>query len=187
MTPRNPLEIVEFAQLVETNGTMFSNPGTFLLSSRYVQSAENWQEPTFAVSANPQCVANGQDVKERLAEAAQWNLSHETGGLGYDLPPQLKRIFVLRSGSLWTTRFQLTFPHTEYRYVQLTCKQNLLTEGDAQGRIPVLQLVGDGQVNTASSFEVCVRGAGMHEMALCVNNHADGKVEMYDMTWLVTP
>ena len=185
MAPRSPLEIVDFAQLIETNGTMFSNPGTFLLSDRYIQSNDPWQEPTFTVTADPQCVANGQDLKERLAEAAQWNLSHQTGGLGYDLPPQLKRIFILRKGPLWTTRFLITFPHSDYRFVQLTYKQNLLTEGDAQGRIPVLQLVGDTEVNISSSLEVCVRGTGMHEMALCAFNHADEKVEMYDMTWLV--
>jgi hypothetical protein len=173
--PSNPLEIIKYAKIGETTGT-------FLNSSQYLSSDLSWAASSMVLSADPVCYANATEQGIAVSDALEWNFSHLTGAVGLVVPPPLKNIIFLRSGSIWKMRLSLD-AGMAFKNVELTIAQNLGTRGDAQGTIPVIGF-STTEFAQNTTMDIIVEGNGKYDVALLMQNH-DGSSSMMHVFTMV--
>ncbi len=178
LEPRCPLEVIAWASITGLTA-QFRRSNNFLITSG------SWLPSPFSISPIvPVCSANGADSGEKVADADQWNFSHQTAISGDTLValPMQKLIF-LRGGKEWKNAVTIDISGGgTFHDLQLTFRDNAGTRGDAQGTIPVIAFTGN--VTTRFYLNVTLKQTGNFKMAIKALD-AGNNPSMFEMEWVV--
>ncbi|MBR9977952.1 MAG: hypothetical protein KFH87_07680 [Bacteroidetes bacterium] len=129
LCPEDPRELIG-------NAAINSEVGVFELSDDYL--TESWHESPISIVSAPIINALETTNMQKVANAEQWNFSHETWVSDPSLAPPLRKIVFMRGGVDWNNSIVLNFGSIPIETVQLSFLNNAATRGDSHGSIPVI-------------------------------------------------
>lgn len=171
--PTNPLNLLANA--------MIGSAGTF---DRIALPTVPVTPSPIVITANPKCSALGSDNLQRVADADQWNFSHQTASVVPTTPLPLQKVIFLRGGTDWQMAIDLDFGVAPMNDVHLTYRDNYGTRGDAQGTIPVI--FWSGPISGAQILKVTLNPrAGRVNMA--IGGKLGSTPTFFEMEWIIVP
>lgn len=183
LTTRLPGEIRDFVADAYLNATQ----GTFARSTTYLQNA--WATNSIAFTSTASCETLKTDQAGMVADAKQWNLSHQIVNTSSTLQPPLKRIVFLRGGTDWQMKLTFAWGANTYSDIQLSFRDNGTSSGDftgsPQGSIPVIKFSGNftGDV----TLTVTLKQFGTFPMMLVLKDNGTLQYSVFEMEFVVVP
>lgn len=144
-----------------------------------------WNSSLISLQGLPSCMANGTDDLQKVADANQWNIQHQTAYLGSSVVPSLQNVIFLRSGNLWKMGIPLNFGSLSYPDVQISFRNDAGTRGDCQGTIPAISFTARQYTGNVGLI-LTLKKLGNFIMGLRVIDPR-GNYYMYESTWRIVP
>ena len=175
--PQNPLDLVANAKF---GGAI----GAYANSATYINPPGSQVASPFAYNGTPTCAALGADNQQNVADANQWNFSHQTRNASATLALPLQRVIFLRGGTQWEMSIPINFGGATYSDLQLSFRDNAGTRGDMSGTVPVIAF--SGLFTGSQTLTVTLKQLGRVNMGLRV---IDGSAQwsMFEMEWIIVP
>ncbi|MCZ2102408.1 MAG: hypothetical protein LC107_12835 [Chitinophagales bacterium] len=202
MSPHNPLDLIEYADINGSIVGTFINSSSFLLPDTATQNPVNptagptppviasfWSANSFNIPSAPICYANGYDNIQKVSDAKQWNFTHITSNPNPVLAMPMRNVIFLRGGTDWRMEIPLALGGGQYPNLQLSFRDNAGTRGDYAGTIPVIDFSNavapfSGNV----TLNVVLRTTGHVFMALrAIDNSITPVWSMFAMEWIIVP
>ena len=162
-------------------------PGTFKLSTNFLQTA--WGPPAiaFTVIPPPSCASLRTDNFGSVSDAAQWTMAHQIINLDANIPPSLQRVAFMRGGTDWEMVLGLNFGAATYDNLQLSFRENAATSGKflntGSGAIPVFSFANTYTLNQI--FRITFKQFGRYSLALVMRDTYSGVWSMFEIECIV--
>lgn len=176
-TPVDPRILIANAQL----GII---QGTFVRTSNF--TASTWIATPFVLDGNISCASLHSDNALSVADAAQWNFSHQGANVAATNAPPLRKVIFLRGGTEWEMDIGIDFGVLNYTDLLLSFRDNAATPGDftgSGGTIPAIKFTG---VTTGVHIlKVTLKMLGTFTMAIKALETTNNS--LFEMEWVVVP
>lgn len=176
-----PLQQPVDPRILIANTSLDSTQGTFARSSGFL--AATWGVSPLALSGSVVCTTLHTDDALAVAEAAQWNFSHQGLNTAATNPPSLQKVIFLRGGTSYELSFSIDFGAGNHNAVMLSFRDNATTPGDftGTGTIPVITF--PAVYTGVKTFKVTLKMLGTFVMAL--RTTSGGTNYLFEMEWNV--
>jgi hypothetical protein len=179
----DPRILIANAQLGTTQGTFFRSPN--------FGNAVAWVPSPFVLAGTVTCTSLHSDDLLTVADAAQWNFSHQGGNyLPAAVPPPVKKILFLRGGTEWEMSFDINLGGATYSDLQISFRDNAAVYGEfiglpsGFGGIPTI-LFGSALTGT-KTLKLTLKMTGTFVMAISARD-GGGNASMFEMEWNIVP
>lgn len=135
LCPTDPLELLANAEISGTAGSHY-------FSGNYIEGAGSWADCTATISAKPVVSALETNNEQMVADADQWNFSHQTWLDSASLAIPLRKKIFLRGGIQWVNLVEFSSGGDPITEIQLSFLDNAATRGDKQASVPVIRWTG---------------------------------------------
>ena len=172
--PRSPFELI-------ANAILNSTTGEYLNSTTYANPSA-WIDSPFAVNGEPTVAALGSDNLQNVADAAQWNFTHETWNSSSKLAPPLQNVIFLRGRTHWQNNIPINFGSSSYVDIELSFLDNAATRGDYAGTYPVISWTGS--FTGSVTLHLTVKTMGQVKLGLRAID-SSGNYSMFELICMI--
>lgn len=170
-------------RILIANSLIGVTQGVFARSSTF--DAVSWVASPFSLSGSVVCATLHTDDALAVAEAAQWNFSHQGANVDAGTPIPLRKVLFLRGGTSYEMSVGIDLGGATYTELQLSFRDNGATPGDftgmGQGTVPIIKFTGS--FTGAQTLKVTLRMLGTFVMGLKATEGANNS--MFEMEWNV--
>ncbi len=200
MTPQNPLDLIEYAEIRTVPG-IYLNSNNLLIPGGSTAPPVSpplgpppappltpWIASPFLYNGTPICQANESDNYQMVSDAKQWNFLHQTANTSAYLAIPMRKVIFLRGGTQWTNVISLNLGAQSYPNLQLTFRDNAATRGDYAGSYPVIDFSNSGTPFTGNvDLSLILKSMGHVSMVLRGIDVAGPNWSMFEMEWIIAP
>ncbi len=172
-------------RILVANITLGGLQGTFTRSTNFI-GALTWNASPFSIANNPNCTTLHTDDQLAVAQAFQWNFSHQTANLLTTNPIPLRKMIFLRGGTDSVMTFNIALGAATYNDLQISFRDNAATPGmftgTGNGTIPAFLFTGP--LTGTVAMQVTLNMLGTFVMAISARDTL-GNSSMFEMEWVV--
>lgn len=170
-------------RILIANAQIGVTQGTFFRSTNFGNSG-TWIASPFALQGIVTCTSLHSDDQLTVADAAQWNFSHQGGNFIGTVPPPLRKLLFLRAGPEWEMAIPINLGAGTYNDLQLSFRDNAAVYGTFTGAptggIPVI-LFSAGQTGVVT-LKVSLKMTGTFVMAISARDTVPN-ASLFEMEW----